>query len=222
MDYLYLKRSVLFEGLTRAQIEEVLPCLDAALKSYQKGELIYCQGRTHRHLGLILEGDVRIEYLDAWGHAMLLSIMEQGKTFGEATAVTGDPLAADYIADHDCKALMLDVPKIMNPCSKGCPKHRTVAHNLPKLLAKRTLEMSRRAFVTSPRSIRARVMGYLSLAGHAYGTSEFSIPYNREQLARYLGVDRSALSAELSRMAKDGLIEFRKNHFKLLAPDLID
>ncbi|MDO4502233.1 MAG: Crp/Fnr family transcriptional regulator [Coriobacteriia bacterium] len=222
MDYLYLKRSVLFEGLTRPEIEEMLPCLDPKVRTFKKGEVIYRQGSIHRHLGLILEGDVRIEHIDAWDNITLLTIMEQGKTFGEANAVLDDPLAADFIADHDCKILFLNIKKIMQPCAKGCANHRLIASNLTKLLARRNLEMNRRAFITAPRGIRTRVMGYLSLAGHAYGAAEFDIPYNREQLAQYLGVDRSALSAELSRMAKDGLIEFRKNHFKLTSPDLLD
>ena len=221
MDFLYLKRSVLFEGLSRPEIEQMLPCLDPKLQHFEKGSVIYRRVTVHRHLGLILKGDVRIEHIDAWGHITLLAIMEQGKTFGEANSVTDDALAADYIADQDCQILFLNVKKLMTPCPKGCPNHRLVASNLTRLLAQRNLELSRRAFVTGPRSIRSRVMGYLSLAGHAYGTSEFSIPYNREQLARYLGVDRSALSAELSRMADDGLIEFKKNRFKLKAKDLL-
>ena len=221
MDFLYLKRSVLFEGLSRPEIEQMLPCLDPKLQHFEKGSVIYRRGTVHRHLGLILKGDVRIEHIDAWGHITLLAIMEQGKTFGEANSVTDDALAADYIADQDCQILFLNVKKLMTPCPKGCPNHRLVASNLTRLLAQRNLELSRRAFVTGPRSIRSRVMGYLSLARHAYGTSEFSIPYNREQLARYLGVDRSALSAELSRMADDGLIEFKKNRFKLKAKDLL-
>lgn len=222
MDYLYLKRSVLFEGLTRPEIEQILPCFDPSLQYFERDSVIYRRGSSHRHLGLILKGDVRIEHVDAWGHITLLAIMEQGKTFGEANSVMGDALSADYIADRDCQILFLNVKKIMAPCPKGCPNHRLVASNLTRLLARRNLELSRRAFVTGPRSIRSRVMGYLSLAGHAYESSEFSIPYNREQLARYLGVDRSALSAELSRMAKDGLIEYHKNHFKLKAKDLLE
>ena len=107
---------------------------------------------------------------------------------------------------------------MLAPCPKGCPSHSRLVVNLVALLARRNLELARRAFVMTNHTMRAKVLSYLSTAAEAYGTTSFEIPYNREQLASYLGVDRSALSAELSRMQKAGLIRFHKNRFELLGP----
>lgn len=219
MDFYYILRSVLFEGMTKEQVEELLPCLGAVQRSYSKDEVIFSAGQPLHTLGIILKGDVRIEHVSSWGEVDILTIMEEGKTFGEAAACArGTQLMADYVAERDCTVLFLDVERMLAPCGKGCPSHTLLINNLIALLARRNLELARRSFVMTNHTIRAKVLSYLSTAAEAYGTKSFEIPYNREQLASYLGVDRSALSAELSRMQRAGLIRFHKSHFELLAP----
>ena len=219
LDFYYIMRSVLFEGKTKEQVEELLPCLGAQQRSYAKDEVIFPAGQPLHVLGVILKGDVRIEHVSSWGEVDILTIMEEGKTFGEAAACArGTQLMVDYVAERDCTVLFLDVERMLAPCPKGCPSHSRLVVNLVALLARRNLELARRAFVMTNHTMRAKVLSYLSTAAEAYGTTSFEIPYNREQLASYLGVDRSALSAELSRMQKAGLIRFHKNRFELLGP----
>lgn len=217
LNFYYIMRNVLFDGLTKEQVQALLPCLGAVERSYAKDEVIVPAGQPLHSLGLILEGDVRIEHVSSWGDVEILTIMEEGKTFGEAAACARDTeLMVDYVAERDCRVLFLDVERILRPCEKACPSHSAVVSNLIALLARRNLELARRSFVMTSRTIRGKVLSYLSTAARAYGTRSFDIPYNREQLASYLGVDRSALSAELGRMQRAGLIRFKKNHFELL------
>ncbi len=219
MNFYYIMRNVLFEGLEHEEVEPLLPTLDAKVQSYAKDEVIISAGERFGQLGLILEGSVRIEHVGTWGDIAILTIMEQGKTFGEASACSGreQDFTVDYVAEQDSKVLFLDVGKIINPQHDRFYEARVkLAANLTSLLARRYLELARRSFVMTNRTIRTKVLAYLSIAAKAYGTKRFTVPYNREQLSSYLGVDRSALSAELSRMQKDGLIRFHRSDFELL------
>lgn len=219
MNFYFIMRNVLFQDLERVEVERLLPTLDAKVQGFAKDEVIFSAGEPFRRLGLILEGAVRIEHVTMWGDVAILTIMEQGKTFGEAAACAGGErgFTVDYVAEQDSKVLFLDVDKIVHPQRDRLYSSRVkVAANLTALLSRRYLELARRSFVMTNRTIRTKVLTYLSIAASAYGTKSFTIPYNREQLASYLGVDRSALSAELSRMQKDGLINYHKSHFELL------
>ena len=219
MDFYYIMRNVLFEGIEQSEVERLLPSIARQTARYSKDATIFPAGEVFTRFGLILEGSVRIEHVSMRGDIEILTIMEQGKTFGEASACSAreSDFTVDYVAEQDCEVLFLDAPSIVYPMQDELYASRVkLAANLTALLARRYLELARRSFVMTNRTIRTKVLAYLSIAARAYGTSSFQIPYNREQLASYLGVDRSALSAELSRMQRDGLIRFRKNHFKLL------
>ena len=138
MNFYYIMRNVLFDGLTKEQVQALLPCLGAVERSYAKDEVIVPAGQPLHSLGLILEGDVRIEHVSSWGDVEILTIMEEGKTFGEAAACARDTeLMVDYVAERDCRVLFLDVERILRPCEKACPSHSTVVSNLIALLARR-------------------------------------------------------------------------------------
>lgn len=219
MDFYYIMRNVLFEGLDQAEVERLLPSISSQTARYPKDATIFPAGKVFSRFGLILEGSVRIEHVSMSGDIEILTIMEQGKTFGEASACSGreSDFTVDYVAEQDCEVLFLDAATIVHPPQDGLYASRVkLASNLTALLARRYLELARRSFVMTNRTIRSKVLTYLSIAARAYGTNSFQIPYNREQLASYLGVDRSALSAELSRMQKDGLIRYHKSDFELL------
>lgn len=215
MDYYYIMRSLLFEGLERTDVEGLIACLSPELRHYGRGGVIYRAGDAVTRMGMVLEGQVRVECANVWGENTLLVMVEPGKTFGEAyaCATPGEPLLIDIVADKDSQILMFDVARFMAPCAKGCERHRVAANNFTRLLALRNIELSRRAFITAPRTIREKVQSYLSFQAAQHGTSSFAVPLNREQMAAYLGVDRSALSAELSRMKAEGLIDYRMRSF---------
>ncbi len=217
-DFYYVMRSLLFEGLTRAEVEELFSCIAPDLRHYERGQAIFRAGEAVTHMGMVLEGAVRVECGNVWGENTLLVMVEPGKTFGEAYAcgTPGKPLLIDIVADKDSQILMFDVEQLMAPCLMGCGRHRRVATNFTRLLALRNTELSRRAFITAPRTIREKVQSYLSFQAAEHASSSFDIPLNREQMAAYLGVDRSALSAELSRMKSEGLIDYHMRHFEIL------
>ena len=212
----FLSTTPLFEGSTPEEIGGMLGCLDARMKHYKAGSYIFRMGDTVQAIGLVLEGRVRMENVDAWGNVNVITIDGPGQLFGEAhAAVPGEPLMVNVIATEESTVMFLNLKKVLNTCSRACPNHSRTSMNMTAIYARRNLELSRRIFHAAPRTIRGKVLAYLSYESERAGSPEFTIPYDRQQLADYLGVDRSALSAELSRMQKAGLIETKRSHFVL-------
>ena len=216
MDYRMLSRTMLFRGISEGEIEAMLGCLGAREATYGKGELIYRMGERARAMGLVLSGSVRVENVDAWGNVSVLSHAGAGRMFAEAYACTPEePLMVNVVAAEHCTVLMLETERLARSCPSTCAHHSRILLNLMGILARKNLELSRRAFHTAPKTIRGKVLSYLSEQAAEQGCPTFQIPFNRQQLADYLGADRSALSAELGRMQKDGLISVYRNRFTL-------
>ena len=212
-----LGNTPLFRGMTVPDIEEMLCCLRAAERTYKKGAVILPEGTPTEQLGVVLSGRVIIEMGDVWGNNSVLSSVGAGGIFAEAYAcVPGEPLMVNVTAAEDTEALLLNTGRVMNPCSNVCPYHMQLVRNLLTLCAEKNLQLSRRILHTAPKSIRKRLLSYFSECIKRTGGYSFDIPYNRQQLADYLSVERSALSNELSLMQWDGLIRYDKNHFVIM------
>jgi len=216
MDEGFLASTPLFRGSTPDEVATMLGCLGARERRYISGERVWHMGDTTKSVGLVLEGTVRVESVDVWGNVSVMHHVQPGQLFGEAYAASDEPLMVDVVASDDCRILFLDVAKVLTTCPHACPHHARTSANLTAAIARQCLALSYRIFHTAPKTIRGKVLSYLSSQVEHVGAAEFDIPYNRQQLADYLGVDRSALSAELSRMVRDGLIEPHRNHFRLL------
>lgn len=211
-----LARAPLFEGTTVDEVESMLGCLDAHEKHYEEGAYIHHMGDIIKTVALVVGGSMRVESVNVWGDISVLDIVEAGDMFGEAYAAAPDePLMVDVIAAEDCTVLFLNLAKVLTTCPHACPHHSRTSANMTAIIARRNLALSRRVFHVAPKTMRGKVLAYLSDVSERAGSREFDIPYNRQQLADYLGVDRSALSAELSRMQKAGLLEARRSHFVL-------
>ena len=192
----------------------MLRCLRAVERTYKKGTVILPEGTPTEQLGVVLSGRVIIEMGDVWGNNSVLSSVGAGGIFAEAYAcVPGEPLMVNVTAAEDTEVLLLHIGQVLEPCAKVCPRHLRLLRNLLTLSAGKNLQLSRRVLHTSPKSIRKRLLSYFSECIKRTGSYEFDIPYNRQQLADYLNVERSALSNELSLMQRDGLIRYEKNHF---------
>ena len=217
MDYnAFLATTPLFAGSTPDEIGAMLGCLDAHIKHYRAGSYILRMGDTVKAVGLVLEGRVRMENVDAWGNVNVIAVDGPGQLFGEAhAALPGEPLMFNVIAAEKTTVLFLNLKKVLTVCPRACPNHSRTSTNMTSIFAQRNLDLSRRIFHAAPRTIRGKVLAYLSYESERAGSPEFTIPYDRQQLADYLGVDRSALSAELGRMQKAGLIETKRSHFVL-------
>ena len=212
----FLAQLPLLAGTAPADIDAMLGCLGARERRYRMGERIHRMGDAIKTVGLVLEGSVRIESVDVWGNVSVVGVRGPGGMFGEAyAAVPDEPLMVDVIAASDCTVLFLNLGKVLTMCPHACSHHAQISRNMTAAIARQSLALSRRIFHVAPKTIRGKVLAYLSDEAERANSREFDIPLNRQQLADYLGVDRSALSAELSRMAEAGLLETRRSHFVL-------
>ena len=216
MDFVQISKTVLFQGTRPEDAEAMLKCLEAREKQFQKDETIYYVGDRVSELGLVLSGSVLIENDDLWGNRSILDRRGPGQIFAETCAcVPGEKLLVTVTAAEKTEVLFLNVGKILRVCTNACSFHARLIRNLLTLSAQKNLNLSRRIFHTSAKSIRGRLLSYLSWQAVKQGSREFDIPFNRQQLADYLGVDRSAMSAELGKMKREGLIQVDRSHFRM-------
>ncbi len=216
MNYFFLSNTPLFHGIREEEIRPMLSCLSAREKSYQKNDIIYRAGDSVQEVGLVQSGSVNIIVNFYWGSSHIFGHVVKGEIFAENyAAIPGKDLICDVMAAEDCEILFLNIGKLLTTCQNGCGFHQRLIHNILRISAMKNLELSNRMMHTAPKSIRSRILSYLSEQTMVHESTHFTIPFNRQQLADYLGVDRSALSNELSKMQKDGLITFKRNEFTL-------
>ncbi len=203
-----LTQTSLFSGISQADLSALLSCLAAVERRYSKGAVILAEGEPTQWMGLVLEGRAIISCADVWGKSSILGFAEPGAVFGEAYAcVPGEALLISVCAAEETRVLFLNVGKLLTVCGNACPFHARLIRNLLSISAGKNLQLSRRIFHTTPKSIRGRLLSYFSECAKKSGSLTFKLPFNRQQLADYLGVDRSAMSSELSKMQRDGLIQ---------------
>ena len=219
MNYFSLTNTPLFHGIREDELREMLGCLNAREQEYKKGEIIYRAGDSVTEVGLVEKGSVNIVVNFYWGNSSIFGHVTQGNLFAETyAAIPGKELLNDVVAAEDCLILFLDMRHLTTTCANGCAFHQRIVHNLLRIFAQKNLGMSSRMMHTAPKSLRDRLLSYLSEQAMECGSSQFSIPFDRQQLADYLGVDRSAMSNELSKMQRDRLITYNRNEFTLLDP----
>ena len=216
MNFQKLSQTVLFQGTDAGETEKMLNCLGAEKKHFDKDETVFHLGDVVTSLGVVLSGSVLIENEDVWGHRTILDRVGPGGIFAETYAcVPGEKLMVNVVSAEPADILFLNVGRILQTCPNSCSFHGKLIRNLLAVSARKNLNLSRKIFHTSSKSIRGRLLSYLSWQALQCGGAEFDIPFNRQQLADYLGVDRSALSNELGRMQREGLIRVKRNHFIL-------
>lgn len=212
-----LEKNPLFKGIQKEEIAGLLTCLHSHEKQYAKNELILRQGASIREIGLVLEGQAHIIRDDYWGNHTIISEVNCGQFFGEAYAcVPSSELEVSVIASTDARILFLSIGHILTTCQNACPFHQRIIQNLLSIVAAKNLLLNQKMEHITKRSTREKVLSYLSSQSLRTGSASVTIPFNRQQLADYLSVDRSALSGELSRMQKEGVLTYRKNTFTLL------
>lgn len=203
-----LTQTSLFSGISQADLSALLSCLAAVERRYSNGAVILAEGEPTQWMGLVMEGRAIISCADVWGKSSILGFAEPGAVFGEAYAcVPGEALLISVCAAEETRVLFLNVGKLLTVCGNACPFHARLIRNLLSISAGKNLQLSRRIFHTTPKSIRGRLLSYFSECAKKSGSLTFTLPFNRQQLADYLGVDRSAMSSELSKMQRDGLIQ---------------
>ena len=211
-----IKAAQLFSGVSEAELNELLTCLDTREESFPKDTFLLRVGEKAESIGLVLLGSVLVIQEDIWGNRNILSKAGQGQTFAAAYAcAAGSVLNVSVVAETPVTVMFMNVNKILNICPSACSHHSRIVRNLLGELAEKNLRFSEKLTHMGQRTTRAKLMSYLSAQAQKKGKYEFDIPFSRQQLADYLAVERSGLSLELGKMKKDGILDFHKNHFIL-------
>jgi len=215
-DYISVLRSVeLFSGLDPGELDSVLGCIGAVAKTVRKGSAILHAGDKPEQIGVVLRGQMRIVRDDYEGNRSLVAILSPGDIFAEALCCADvDESPVTVLADVDSRVLLLPFGRMLQVCSNSCSFHRELIKNILRLTAEKNLRMQKHMEILSMKTIRARVVRYIESFSLKPGC-EIVVPLNREELANYLCVERSALSHELMKMKADGLIDYNKNRFIL-------
>lgn len=212
-----LKNTQLFSGASDEDIEAMLGCLQARLCTYKKGEYVLREGERIERLMMLVKGELHIQRDDYWGNRSIISMVGVGEMFGEAYAAPeSGPLMNDVLAVEDSAVIFLDIGKLLTVCPNGCKFHAMAVKNLFFAISEKNRKLVRKLGYMSRRTTREKLIAYLSEEAKRQNSGTFSIPFNRQQLADFLSVDRSAMSNELCRLRDEGLIEFEKNRFRLL------
>ena len=212
-----LKKTKLFSGILEEEIGGMLSCLDASLGEYKKGEYVFREGERICHISVLVSGELHIQKDDYWGNRTIISRIAVGEMFGEAyIAPESGALINDVVAIEDSTVIFFDLKKIITVCSATCRFHSMLIQNLFFAISEKNRSLVQKLGHISKRSTREKLISYLSEQAKRQKSGSFTIPFNRQQLADFLSVDRSAMSNELCKMRDEGLLEFEKNRFKLL------
>ena len=211
-----IRSAQLFSGISEEELTALLACLKAEQKDFPKEAFVLRAGDTVESVGLVLSGSVLIIQEDVWGNRNILSKAGPGQTFAAAYACApGSVLNAGVIAETPATVMFFNVKRILDVCPSACAYHGRIIRNLLGELAAKNLRFSEKLTHMGQRTTRAKLMSYLSAQARQRGEYEFDIPFSRQQLADYLGEERSGLSLELGKMRSEGLVDFRRNHFIL-------
>ncbi len=215
--YPILKTSPLFENVGEEHLSAMLGCLGAIERNYRRGETIFSEGDPATHMGILCQGSVQVERVDYDGNRTIVAEAAPGDLFAETFACAGAMhLPVSVTATQDSKVLLLDSRRISQPCCNACSFHQQMIYNLLKITAEKSLRLHQRAEIISHRTTREKLMAYLKLQAKQQGKRKFTVPFDRQQLADFLEVDRSGLSAEISKLRNEGVLKSRKSEFELL------
>lgn len=209
----------LFQGSSAEQIEAMLSCLSAHLGTAKRRAFLYRAGEEATALGLVLQGHVDIVQEDFWGNQGILARLAPGDIFAESFALAqGGRMPVSAVAVEPSTVLMLDVRRVLKTCPNSCAFHDRLIENLLTILATKNIALTQKIEIVTRRTMREKLLAYLSSEAQKAGASRFTIPYDRQALADYLAVDRSALSRTLGEMQREGLLTYRRSTFALRQP----
>lgn len=211
-----LKDISLFEGMASKDILEMMTCFAAKTESYSKGSYIRIEGDSADFIGIVLDGSIQILKDDYNGNRNITSAFGPGQLFAEAFACAAVPsLPVSILAATDSVILFINIQKILYPCSNACCFHSKLIQNLLKIVSRKNMLLNKKLSYVSHKTTSEKLMAFLHDQAKENNSLEFTIPYNRQALADYLGVERSALSAEIGKLQKQGVLETKRSYFKI-------
>ena len=212
-----LKKCPLFEHIAQEDLLRMLNCLGAKIEFFDKKYTVMAEGNVARYIGIVLSGSVQIIQVDYYGNRSILGNVEQSEVFAEAFACAEvAALPVSVIANEPSEIMLIDSSHVLHTCKNSCGFHQQLIFNLMKDLASKTILFHQRIEITSKRTTREKLLAYLAIEAKRANNSSFDIPFDRQELADYLEVDRSGLSAEIGKLKKEGIIDSQKNHFVLM------
>lgn len=216
MNLLIIEKSPLFQGIKPDQRASLLTCLSPVEKIYQKGEFLLHRGAQVTQMGLVISGTVHIIKEDFWGNRMIMGEVTPPGLFAETYACMEGMLSeVSVIATETTVVLFLDLKRLLTTCAATCDFHGRLIHNLLSILAEKNLMLTRKIEHMAKKTTREKLLSYLSSEALKHQSSTFQIPFQRQQLAEYLAVERSAMSTELSKLQKEGYLTTTKTIFHL-------
>ncbi len=212
-----LQACPLFSGISKDDLLRMLTCLGATYVRFDKRFDVFSEGAPAEHIGILLSGAAQMSQVDYYGNRSILGNVKAGEVFAEAFACADiSAMPVTITATEPCEVLLIDSRHILHTCENACAFHQQLIFNLMKELATKTISLHRRAEITSKRTTREKLLAYLMLCAKEAGSDSFDIPFDRQELADYLEVDRSGLSTEIGKLRDEGILESRKKHFHLL------
>lgn len=212
-----LRRCPLFAQIAEEDLLRMLTCLGARVEQFDKKYTIFAEGHPAKYIGILLSGAAQVIRIDYYGNRSILTEITPGEVFAEAFACANiATLPVTVIADAPSEVMFIDSAHILHTCSNNCGFHQQLIYNLMRDLATKTMLFHQKIEIVSKRSTREKLLTYLDIQARKTGSNSFDIPFDRQELADYLEVDRSGLSAEISRLRREGILESDKNRFTLL------
>jgi len=212
-----LKVCPLFYGIAEENLLRMLTCLGARVEFFDKKYTVIAEGNPAKFVGIVLSGSVQIMMTDYYGNRSIVGHSEASQVFGEAFACAEvRKMPVSIVANEPSEIMFIDCTHILHTCTNNCGFHQQLIFNMMKNLAVKNIQFHQKIEVTSKRSTREKLMTYLMLCAKKAGKSSFDIPFDRQELADFLGVERSGLSVEIGKLKKEGIINTRKKYFELL------
>lgn len=207
----------LFKGIESSELEQLLACLSAQKKRYEKGQVVFFSGESISRFGIVLSGQIQVVQDDFYGNRSIVANVDVGNLFGESFAYAEmGALPVSVLAVADSELLLIDCRRLTAPCARSCAFHGKLIRNLLHIVSAKNIALTQKIEVISKRTTREKLLAYLSSEAKKAGGSRFQVPFSRQELADYLCVDRSAMSAELSKLKAGGILNVHKNQFELL------
>ena len=207
----------MFEGISLNNCSTLMNCLGCIEKTYKKDQIISATEVFARQIGIVVSGCVHTVQEDVWGRRTFLSYTNDDGIFGEVLiGGASEARGIIYKAAEPTTVLYLSADRILHPCRNSCPFHHQLSRNLFRMISQKNAVLTEKIEVTSKSSLREKILAYLSIEAHRSGSTGFTVPLNRSEMADYLCTNRSALSRELAKMKKDGIIDYESNTFRIL------
>jgi len=212
-----LRTCPLFKGIADENLLRMLNCLGAKVDFFDKKYTVIAEGNKAKFIGIVLSGSVQMINTDFYGNRSIVAVSEKGEMFSEAFACAEtESIPVSVIASEPSEIMLINCSHILHTCTNNCGFHQQMIFNLMKSLAVKNIQFHQKIEVTSKRSTREKLLSYLTICEKKAGSREFDIPFDRQELADFLGVERSGLSAEIGKLKKEGIIDTDKKHFELL------